>query len=290
MNIILTGSKGFVGSRVLYYLQQKDYTITCLPSEMLKGEITGERLFSLMRQTQRADPDVIIHMAAISSTTYSEQNYNESYIANVELPQIMAKLANLNKCKLISCSSDQVYSGRKGSVAHSEQDISRPTNVYGCHKLEAEKRLLDICPDAVSLRLSWMYDMPVYRTRSNNNFLLSLIKSAMSGKAAEYSTCDFRGITYVRSVAENLPKTFGLPGGVYNYGSENEKNMYETACEFMNVMGMSNRVPELIKQKTENEPRNLLMDCTKIREYGINFENTSEGIKKMVKDYAGLFN
>lgn len=290
MKILLTGRTGFVGSRVLYYLQQQGHTVTCLPSDMLKGEVTGERLFSLVRYTQRAKPDVIVHMAAISSTAYSEQHPDESYSANVILPQTMAKLAVRNKCKLIFCSSDQVYSGSTVTEPHSEKDnMLTPINVYGRHKLEAEKLILDVSPDAVALRLSWMYDMPVYRTKSNNNFVLTLMKSALTGKGGTYSVNDFRGITYVRTVAENIQKTFELPGGVYNYGSENDKNMYETACEFMSAMGMADRVSELMKLTDTQLLRNLRMDCSKIREYGISFEPTTEGIKKLVSDYQGLF-
>ncbi len=288
MKILLTGSTGFVGSRVLFFLQQQGHTVSCLPSDMLKGEFTDERLCSLFSYTPLAD--VIIHMAAISSTAYSEQHPDESYAANVMLPQTMAKLAVQNKCKLIYFSSDQVYSGSTGTKPNSEKDnMLTPVNVYGRHKLEAEKQILDVSPDAVALRLSWMYDMPVYRTKSNNNFVLSLMKSALTGKGSTYSVNDFRGITYVRSVAENIQKTFELPGGVYNYGSENEKNMYETACEFMNAMGMADRISDLIKSTDTQLLRNLKMDCSKIREYGISFELTTEGIKKLISDYKGLF-
>jgi dTDP-4-dehydrorhamnose reductase len=290
MNIILTGSIGFVGARVLYRLQGDGHDVTCIPSEMLKSEISGERLFSLMRLFSKAKPDVIVHTAAISSTGYSEKHPDEAYTANVMLPQVMAKLAVANKCKLISCSSDQVYYGCSGFEPHSENEGGlEPANVYGRHKLEAEKRILDICPDAVSLRLSWMYDLPVYQTKTNNNFMLSLMKSALTGKAGIFSVNDFRGITYVRSVAENILKTFNLPGGVYNYGSENDKNMYDTACDFMAEMGMVDRIPDLI-QSTDTQPlRNLRMNCTKIQENRINFESTTESIKKMVADYQGLF-
>jgi dTDP-4-dehydrorhamnose reductase len=183
-----------------------------------------------------------------------------------------------------------VYSGCTGTNPHSEnEDRLTPVNVYGRHKLEAEKRVLDVCPDAVSLRLSWMYDMPMYRTSTNNNFTLGLIKAAIAGKAGKYSVSDFRGVTYVRSVVEHMPEAFNLPGGVYNYGSENDKNMYETACEFMTALGLTDRIPSLIISSDATQPRNLLMDCSKIREHGINFELTTEGIKKMVSDYPGLF-
>ena len=115
------------------------------------------------------------------------------------------------------------------------------------------------------------------------------MKSVLSGKAGVYSVNDFRGITYVRSVAENITKIFSLPGGVYNFGSENDINMYDTACVFMSEMGMADRITELIQPTDTQPPRNLLMNCVKIRKHGIDFESTAEGIRKLVADYQGLF-
>jgi dTDP-4-dehydrorhamnose reductase len=289
MKIILTGSTGFVGSRVLFHLQDECHEVTCIPSAMLKGEISDERFHSLLQIISKSEPDAIIHTAAISSTTYSEKYPDESYTANVKLPMIMAKLAVYNKCKLVSCSSDQVYSGCGGDEPHSETEEVVPANVYGRHKLEAEQRILDICPDAVSLRMTWMYDLPVYKTRTNNNFVLDLFKSIITCNASKYSVNEFRGITYVRSVAENITGTLSLPGGVYNYGSENDMNMYDTACCFMESMGMADRIPELIKPTDEQTKSNLMMDCSKIQKYGLNFETTAGSIKKMIADYQGLF-
>lgn len=290
MKIILTGGSGFAGSRMLYHFQQQGYTVTCIRSDMLRGELSGERLRSLAQIIKNAEPDVIVHTSAISNIAYSEKHPDESYTANVKLPETMAKLAAGGGCKLISCSSDQVYSGCAGTAPHREDDGNiSPSNIYGRHKLEAEKRILDISPDAVSLRLSWMYDMPLFRAKPNNNLVQALIKSALSGRVLVYSINDLRGLTYVRSVAENLPKCFGLPGGAYNYGSENNMNMFETARAFMSAMGMTERIHELIKPAEAQPPKNLLMDCSKIRGHGIYFEPTSEGIKKLLSDYQGLF-
>jgi len=287
---MLTGSTGFVGSRVLHHMQQEGHLVSVVPSEMLKGEITNERFNSLVFFAERKAPEVIIHMAAISSTAYSEKHPEESYIANVQLPQVMARLANINKCKLISCSSDQVYNGCTEKGAHKEDEKLDPINVYGRHKLETEGLVLDICPSAVLLRLTWMYDMPNYQTNTNNNFLIGLLKNAMVGNNSKYSTYDYRGLTYVHSVAEHLSETFNLAGGVYNYGSENEKNMYELSCEFMTAMGMGGRIEELIGASDSTQLRNLCMDCSKIRKSGIKFERSVDGVVKLFSDYPVLFN
>lgn len=294
MNIILTGSTGFMGSRILPALERQGHSVLSIPSELLRGDISEHRFDVIRRLIDKntqggSSPGAIVHTAAISSIPYSEEYPEESLVANVKLPVVMAKLANIYKCAFISCSSDQVYSGNMGILPHAEDEINlSPSNTYGRHKLEAEERLLDINPSSVSLRLTWMYDMPAWRVKTNRNFVLALLLAAVENKSLSYSTNEFRGITYVRTVAENIQNTFCLSGGVYNYGSENTLDMYSTACRFMQTMGLADRIPELIR-KTDSARPNLSMNCAKLRSNGIDIEATSMGIEKLVSDYNGYF-
>ena len=71
-----------------------------------------------------------------------------------------------------------------------------------------------------------------------------------------------------------------LPGGVYNYGSENTLTMLETAQWLKGELGLSVRL-------TDAGPRhNLWMDCAKLREQGISFRSTVDGLKRCLEDYA----
>lgn len=288
MNILLTGSSGFLGSRALYHLEQQGHLVTSIPSAMLRGTLSGERLASLEPYFGQNRADILLHTAAISDTGYAEQHPDESFQANVELLVTLARLAHVHGTKLISCSSDQVYNGSRTSRPNPEAQTLAPANVYGRHKLEAEARIQELCPDAVHLRLTWMYDLPLYHQKTNNNLVLGLLKTAITGQAARYSTSDYRGITYVRSVAERLPLTFDLPGGAYNFGSENDLNLYDTAVDFLRAMGLASRAPELVLPDSGREERNLRLDCAKIRQQGIEFPSTAEGIRQLVADYPGL--
>ena len=58
--------------------------------------------------------------------------------------------------KLISFSSDQVYAGVTQPGPLPETLPLSPANTYGRHKLEAEERVLALCPEAVLLRAPWM--------------------------------------------------------------------------------------------------------------------------------------
>lgn len=119
-----------------------------------------------------------------------ENNPEESYFANVQVPMYLAKAAKGRK--LICFSSDQVYSGCDDDGPYAEENV-KSANVYATHKLEMEQRVLDIEPSAVMLRAEWMYDM---ETTKDNYFTL-LNKE----KAVYFSSQEFRGITYLKEVA-----------------------------------------------------------------------------------------
>ncbi len=289
MNILLTGSSGFLGSRVLYQLKEEGHQVMCIPSAVVRDPKNPENKRSLELYFAENKPDAVVHTAAIADTGYAERNPEESYLANVELPLMLAQLSEKYAAKLVSCSSDQVYTANTAGGPFTEEETPEPRNVYGRHKLLAESLVSEICPDAVHLRLTWMYDLPQYGQRTNGNIVLNLLRTLISGKAARYSTSDYRGLTYVRTVTKHLAQSFKLAGGAYNFGSENDKNMYVTASDFLLAMGYGERARDLILPDDSQEWRSLAMNCSKLHEEGIFFPSTAEGIRLLVQDYPGMF-
>ena len=180
-------------------------------------------------------------------------------------------------------SSDQVYAGVQQPGSLPETMELSPANVYGRQKLEMEQRMLDACPDTVLLRATWMYDLPSYGLPIRGNLPLNLIKATVYGEKLRFSNCDYRGITYVRQAVENLVPAADLPGGVYNYGSENREDMVTTALAFAEALRLPD-VDNLIE--AVDWQRNLAMDCGKLRGYGIRFDTTQEGIYHCLNDYG----
>lgn len=103
MKILISG---FVGSRVLHQWQGRAELIT-----FPRGSLAAADESAIRRFAENVQPDVILHLAALSDTGYCQQHPEESQRANVELPVWMAKAAQDTGAKLISFSSDQVYAG-----------------------------------------------------------------------------------------------------------------------------------------------------------------------------------
>ena len=273
--VLITGAGGFVGSRVLQQWQGK-YELCAFP----KGFLCTATETEVLTQTRARNPDVILHTAALSDTGYCAQHPAEAYRANVELPVWLARAAQQTKAKLVAFSSDQVYAGTKQQGPLSEALDLHPANIYGQYKLEAEQRVLELCPDSVHLRASWMYDLPGYGLPIRGNLPLNLLRAALKGEAVRFSRNDFRGVTYVRQVIENLEPVMDLPGGVYNFGSGNAEDMVCTARQFAKALDITVKITE------ESWERNLVMDAAKLERSGIRFAATQQGIRCCLQDYG----
>lgn len=275
--ILVSGAGGFVGARVMQQWREK--------AELLafpRGFLAAATQEDLCRFAAQVQPDVVLHLAALSDTGYCQQHPEDSRRANVDVPLWMAQAAAETGAKLVAFSSDQVYSGAAQEGPLPETLSLSPSNIYGQHKLEAEQRVLEVLPDAVFLRVPWMYDLPGYQLPIRGNLPLNLLLAAQRGESVRFSVRDFRGITYVRQAVALLEAALTLPGGVYNFGSENTKNMVLTARQFAETLGITVDIQEA------DWARNLAMDCSKLRAHGIVFDTTQAGLTRCLRDYGLL--
>ena len=95
-----------------------------------------------------------------------------------------------------------------------------------------------------------------------------------------FSSSVYRGVTYIREVVENVDGVIGLPGGVYNFGSETTKSIYELTRGFLELIGKD------IPLEDAHLGRNLWMNCTKARLHGVDFSSAEDAIKRCALDYG----
>ena len=261
MRILVTGPRGFVGARVMAQLRD------AIPAPSLR-EADEDAIKRLIDDTA---PDLILHTAAISDISACERAPEASHHANVMLPVWLASPG----IKLVAFSTDQVYGGCQGDGPYAE-DAAAPVNLYARHKLEMEKRVLEANPSAVLLRATWMYDMPMFGVPNRGNFLVNLLKS----RELSFPSTQHRAVTYVREVARHIQEAAALPGGVYNYGSESDLTMLETAQWLKEALSLP------VTLHSADPRHNLWMDCAKAASRGIRFNNTLDGLKECIADYG----
>ena len=279
--ILITGTSGFVGSRVARRLQEYYELLT--PSHRECDITRGEAVEAYVRIHR---PDAILHLAAISNTGYCEQHPDESMMVNVQGVAHMAEAAQRYGCKLVWFSSDQVYNGNLELGPLGEDIDVCPENYYGKHKLLAEEEALKCCPDSVALRATWMYDVRREGMPTHNNFVLNIEEALRQHTPLRMATREFRGITWVDEVVRNIPYALDLPGGIYNFGAENTLNTYETALAYLGIIGCD--MPDIVTpdhERFSEHVRNISISMSKATEASngaIQFANTLEGLRRFV--------
>ncbi|MDO5416918.1 MAG: sugar nucleotide-binding protein [Lachnospiraceae bacterium] len=274
--ILITGASGFLGRRTAEYYRERYEVFMPGHQEM---DITDVQ--SVGRYMEGHRPDTVIHCAAVSDVGACAREPEHSRKVNVDGSRNIARICREIGAKCILSSSDQVYFKSPVSGPHSEDEVLNPGNEYGRQKLLAEQSCLQINPDCVFLRLSWMYDAASKSEWEHGDFLRTLLANLREGRELVYPVYDVRGITDVNQVIRNLEKAWKLPGGVWNFGSFNDRSTFDTMEA---VFSRLNCGPEIISKLKKNKdafsdsPRDISMDPGKRKRYGIEFTDTAEGL------------
>ena len=259
--ILVTGANGFVGAKLT----------ACCPDTVACPSLRDATEEQVRRLVEESGADAIVHTAAIADIGVCEAHPDDSYRANVLLPVWLAKAAKGKK--LICFSSDQVYSGMPNDGPYTEDAVC-PANVYAAHQWEMEQRVLEIDPDAVMLRAEWMYDYAVPKP----NYFLNVVNAAST---LRFSSRQYRGLTYVQEVADNLQAVLRLPGGSYNFGSETTLPMFEITKQFLQLLGKDTPLEDI------PPAHNLWMDCEKAARHGVRFRTVEDALRQCAED-SGL--
>lgn len=277
--ILVTGSTGFLGRRIAAHFSQENQVYTPSHREL---DITDEK--NVEQFLKSCAPDIVIHCAAMSDVRQCETEPERSWKINVDGCIHLARVCEMIHAKCILCSSDQVYFGSRQTHAHTEDEALCPGNLYGREKLKAEEECLKENPDCVLLRLSWMYDSVTRNPAEHGDFMRTLLGQLNTSEKLRYPVHDRRGITDVNEVVSNLEKLFEIPGGVYNYGAENDMSTYDLMHRVFTLLDLN--TDRLVKDEQSfcDAPRNLCMAPEKAEKFGIVFSTTEEGILRNLKE------
>ena len=278
--LLVTGASGFLGSRIVNFYKDKYEVYAPTHKEMdITDEVSVNRVLSGYR------PDVVIHCAAISDVGLCEKESERAWNINVNGSIHIAKASRQIHAKCILCSSDQVYFGSLVKEAHKEEEQLQPVNLYGIGKLKAEQECQKVNPDCVLLRLSWMYDVKTVNEKEHSDFFRSLLLQMKGTEQLSFPIYDKRGITDVNEVIQNLEKTFEIAGGVYNFGSSNDKSTFDMIYEVFCKVGLDTNKLHKNEIAFQVNPRNITMCQQKIEKAGIFFSTTEEGILKNIVNH-----
>lgn len=270
MKILITGGEGYLATRLYMYYKDK-HDVVSLSHKKL--DVTNRSM--VYDVVEHHKPSLIIHCAAISDVGACTKNPEMSYDINVNGAEYIASASSNVHAKLVFCSSDQVYFKSHIMEPHLEDEQVAPPHDYGRQKLRAEELIMQNNPDAVCLRLSMMYALDYQGRQEHSNFVRNIIMAIRQGNPMTYAVHDFRSITDVWDVVYAMGNAAELPGGVYNFGSENTLSTYEVVKNIVDACG-TRAILNKDEDSFAEEPRNLTMNMGKIKFQGIELPNTMD--------------
>ncbi|MDO4326266.1 MAG: NAD(P)-dependent oxidoreductase [bacterium] len=305
MKVLITGTSGFLGARILRRFQENHCCIAPSHRELDICDVA-----QCVQVIQAAQPDWVIHVAAVSDVGECERNPECSYQVNVLGTENLAKACAAAGSRMLFMSSDQVYGGNQTVLPNREEEVC-PINVYGRQKLLAEQKMRAILPDSIALRLSWMYDLPDNKSEAEvdgpdrgmkdgaanltgmqanvkSNFLTQILDAVYKEKEVAFSDKEYRGITYAQEVAEQMETILTAPGGVYHFASPAADTTYRLARQVFEVLGKGQQAERLLRKREDAMPRSLAMTQERVREQGVYFSETLDGICRCLREHGFL--
>lgn len=233
MKILLTGSNGILGKRLMIDALDKGYQIEGMNRKLYS---TNDNNF-LNKYISKFD--IVIHAGANTDLEYCEMNPIICYQENVKNTEILVNAVRKNNKKLVYISSTGVYGNSKINYAYNEKDLANPTSVHHKSKLIAEELSAYFCPDVLILRLGWLFGGDPYNKK---NFIINRLKEIKQMKSTDVLFSDIDQIgnpIYVNDVSNIILNLLELNQvGIFNVVSNNPINRFgyvREICKAINI-------------------------------------------------------
>lgn len=234
MNTLIVGANGLLGSNVVVESDSRGHR-TFGTYHSTNPDLPGAFEQCDLRDTERFrkllgdnEVDLLINCAALTDVDQCERTPRRAREINGEAPGELATLCNNLGIRFVHISTDYVFDGETND-AYDETTEPNPIQVYGASKRRGERKVLNANPEALVLRLSFVYGIhrssnepvgfPAWvsdELRSGNElplFVDQYVTPSRAGQVAEtvfeLHEVDTSGIVHVASRSCVTPYQFG---------------------------------------------------------------------------------
>ena len=250
---LIIGASGQVGGALLELLGFKN----CIGTFANSHVPAGSAFMHVSLERLSADPNLsdellvatrprnVFICAAFTWVDGCEKNAKKAFAINALAPRRIAEAAKKVGAKVVFYSSDYVFDGASGP--YDELSEPNPINIYGKTKLEGERLVREVCPDALILRTTVVYGPE----EQGKNFIYQLIEALQCGRDFVCAEDQSGSPTYNRDLAR---MTVGLleknARGIYNCSGREMFNRYEFALRCAKYLGYDGN--KLVGEKTSD--------------------------------------
>jgi dTDP-4-dehydrorhamnose reductase len=239
MRILLTGSNGLLGQKLVELLRQQagvEVIATSRGANKL-AELYPDLYFVPLDVTDQAQvqqviaaekPTHLIHTAAMTNVDECELNREPCWLQNVTAVEHLVEACAQHQVHLTHVSTDFIFSGEKGPLT--EEEVPAPINFYGESKLAAERAVQAGAGKWAIVRTVLVYG--IVQDYGRTNIVLWVRDSLRAGKEIKVVDDQFRTPT----LAEDLAQGCWLVAqhnaeGIYNISSSELLTPYQMALQ-----------------------------------------------------------
>lgn len=258
--ILVFGGKGQLGQCLTAASKNDDLIFLSSTEGNICDKEQIEELFNKYK------PKTVINCAAYTAVDKAEDEEVEATALNATGPAILAELCKQFDTVMIHISTDFVFEGATTGLL-SENDVTKPTGVYGKTKLEGEHLIQNIWNKHIIIRTSWLY------SEYANNFAKTMLKLAQDRDELNIVADQVGTPTYAMDLAnalltiiDNNDQKYGL----YHYSNEGVASWYDFAHA---IFELNNKQLRLKPIKTidfptkAKRPAYSVLDKTKIKQH-----------------------
>ena len=189
--LLITGATGTLGQAFARFC-----TVRGLPAHVLtRAELDIASRDSVDAALERWRPWAVINTAGFVRVDAAEHEPRQ-WRENVIGPTVLARACARQGIRLLSFSSDLVFDGGKPSP-YVESDVPRPLNAYGRSKLEAERRVLKLAPNALVIRTAAFFG-----PWDRHNFVAQAVHALQRGQRWRAANDQLVSPTYVPDLVQ----------------------------------------------------------------------------------------
>lgn len=237
MKILITGSKGQVGSQLINILDKGKSELGEIPTQIKNAVVIGKgsqelniadftNVKSVLKEIK---PDVVINAAAYTNVDGCETNKELAFNVNAMGAKNLAIACEDIGAKIVHISTDFVFNGT-GNRPFKESDEPSPQSIYAISKNMGDNYVKQFSSKHFILRISWAYGY------NGNNFVYAIMKAGKEKGSLRVVNDQTGNPTNIEDLAHHILKLITTEKyGIYHCSGHGECSRYDFARKIIEL-------------------------------------------------------